>query len=248
MTKKSRPMQFVLNSEEEDYHQRYHKYDKPIPITQHHKRYHNLCKDPSKKIVLCDGWAGSGKSIVAAYYAAEALKREKVKGIVIMRSLEGLGRNPGAYPGDVYEKNEPKLRQLINYICSFTRMSVESMLFTETLKIVGLYDLQGIDVTGYYMIVTECQTLTAEQMYSVCTRGAEKVILEGDTCHAQLTNHSIKCGKDGLTFLMDTIGDLDFVGRVRMDNEDDIVRQDYMKQIILRMMPALALLREECLQ
>lgn len=247
MTKKSRPTQFVLNSEDD--YQRYQRYDKPTPITHNHKRYHNLCKDPSKKIVLCDGWAGSGKSLTAAYYAAEALKREKVKGIVIMRSLEGLGRNPGAYPGDAYEKNEPKLRQLINYICSFTRMSVESMLYTETLKIIGLYDLQGMDLTGHYMIVTECQTLTAEQMYSVCTRGAEKVILEGDTCHAQLTNHSIKYGKDGLSFLMDTIGDLDFVGRVRMDSEDDIVRQDYMKQIILRMMPALASFgREECLQ
>lgn len=242
MTKKSRPTEFVLDSEKEKY-EIGPKYAKPVPLTANHKRYHNLCKDPAKKIVLCDGWAGSGKTIVAAHYAADALRKGKVKGIIIMRSLEGLGRNPGAYPGDAYEKNEPKLRQLINYICSFTRMDVDSLLMSESLKIIGLYDLQGIDVTDYYMIVTECQTLTAEQMYSVCTRGAEKLILEGDTCDAQLTNHSIKSGKDGLSFLMDTIGDLDFVGRVRMDSEDDIVRQDYMKQIIVRMMPALAQLK-----
>jgi len=239
--------QKAQNEQEAFYEQRKPtiRYDKPIPITDNHRHYHNLCKNPEKKIVLADGWAGTGKTIVAAYYAAQALRKNSIKSIVVMRSLEGVGKDPGAYPGNSYEKNEPKLKQLLNYISAFTGTDVQSLMANEQLKVCGLYDVQGQDLTGSWLVVTECQTLTAEQMYQLCTRGAEKLILEGDTCPAQLTNRKVKVGEDGLSFLLDTIGDLDIVGRVNMGETEDIVRQDYMKKIIMRMMPALEALRNK---
>jgi phosphate starvation-inducible protein PhoH len=211
----------------------------PEPKTFNHHRYHNLCNDLTKNIVLCKGWAGTGKTIVMCYYAAKRLQSGKIDRIVVTRSLEGVGKDPGAYRGDAYEKNEPKLRGLMNYISCFTGKSIESLIFQGKLVVQGLADIQGQDFTGAWLLVTECQTLTDEQMYQVITRGAEKVILEGDTCPAQLTNNKIAIGEDGLTFLMETIGDLDFVGIVDMCNDEDIVRKEYMKQIIKRMMPAL---------
>lgn len=215
-------------------------YPTPQPKTVNHSKYHNLCKDPNKRIVLCDGWAGCGKTIVMAYYAAKALKNEKIDGIVISRSLEGVGQYPGAYKGDPMEKNAPKLKALMNYISAFTGIDLATLIGTHRLEVQGLYDIQGQDFTRKWLLVTECQTLTPFQMYQVVTRGAEKLILEGDTCPAQLTNTKVSSGHDGLSFLMKTIGDLPFVGRVTMHDENDIVRQDYLKQVITRMMPALA--------
>lgn len=215
-------------------------YPKPEPKTPNHVKYHNLCKDINKRIVLCDGWAGCGKTIVMAYYAAKALKAEKINSIVISRSLEGVGQNPGAYKGDAFEKNAPKLKALMNYIAAFTGIDVATLIGSHQLEVQGLFDIQGQDFTKSWLLVTECQTLTPAQMYQVVTRGAEKVILEGDTCPAQLTNYKVTRGRDGLSFLMNTIGTLPFVGRVTMHDEADIVRQDYLKQVIMRMMPALA--------
>lgn len=214
------------------------RYAKPIAVTPNHKEYHKLLKDDEKKIVCCTGWAGTGKSIAAAYYGCVALNKGKCDGIVIIRSLEGVGKNPGAYPGTDIEKNEPKLRQLMNYISNFTGSDIESLIRFDKLKICGLYDIQGIDLTNKYIIVTEAQTLSPEEMYVVVTRGGYKIVIEGDTlAKGQCTNKSIKFGNDGLSFLIETIGELDFVGRCYLDSTDDIVRESYIKDIIIRMTP-----------
>ena len=195
-----------------------------------------LLKDPSKKIVCCTGFAGVGKTIVAAYYACNTMYKSEHDGIVLVRSLEGCGKNPGAYPGTDLEKNEPKLRQLISYISCYTGMSIESLILSEKVKICGLYDIQGMDFTNKFIIVTEAQTLTPEEMYIVLTRGGYKIVLEGDTlAKGQCTNKSLKFGEDGLSFLFSTLGDLDFVGQCSLDSPDDIVREPYIKDIILRM-------------
>ena len=68
----------------------YDKYTKPIPITKNHKKYHNLLKDKSKKIVVCNGWAGTSKTISAMYYACQAVLNEEVQGIVIVKDMEDL--------------------------------------------------------------------------------------------------------------------------------------------------------------
>lgn len=214
-------------------------YAAPQPITPNHRMYHSLCKDPAKYVVLCKGWAGTGKTIVMAYYAAKRLKADDISRIIVTRSLEGVGKDPGAYKGNAFEKNEPKLRGLLTYIASFMHQSIESLVFQGKLVVQGLADIQGQDFTGAWLLVTECQTLTDEQMYQVVTRGAEKIILEGDTCPAQLTNHKTQVGEDGLSFLMDTIGHLKTIGVVDMCKDEDIVRKPYMRDIIKCMMPAL---------
>jgi phosphate starvation-inducible PhoH-like protein len=219
--------------------------DELKPITENHKRYHELCADPDKRVVLCTGYAGSGKSIIASFYGVKYLNDYDCNEIVVMRSLEGLGKDPGAYPGDAFEKNEPKLKQIMKYVEKFSRCDIYQMIRAEKFSIQSLYDVQGTDLTGKVLIVTEAQTLTAEEMYSVLTRGAEKVIIEGDVCAAQSVNHKIKVGYDGLSFLIDTIGDLPFVGVVEMNEEKDIVRNDYMRMIIMRMMPAIEERRQE---
>lgn len=211
----------------------------PIPITKNHQKYHAVCKDKTKKIILCKGWAGTSKTITMCYYAAKALLNEDIDEIVICRSLEGVGQNPGAYKGDMFDKNAPKLKGVMNYISSFMGIDIGTLIAHHKVTVQGLFDIQGMDFTGKWLLVTECQTLTPEQMYQIVTRGAEKIILEGDTVPAQLTNKSITKGHDGLSFLMNTIGDLPFVSEISMCEEEDIVRQPYLKQVITRMMPAL---------
>ena len=217
------------------------RYLKPNPQTDNHRLYHKLLKDDTKKIVCCTGWAGVGKSCVASYYASNALNKGLCDGIVLVRSLEGVGRNPGAYPGTSEEKNEPKLRQLLNYISNYTGEDIDSLLRFKKVTICGLYDIQGMDFTNKYIIVTEAQTLTPEEMYIVVTRGGYKIVLEGDTlAKGQCTNKSIKFGNDGLSFLFSTLEGLSFVGHCCLDKPEDIMREPYIRELILRMTPILS--------
>ena len=213
----------------------YRQYDKPVALTDNHRRYHSLLKNPAKKIVIASGYAGVGKTRVAAYYASQALIAGKVKSIILVRSLEGVGKSPGAYPGSDTEKNEPKLRQLLKYIASDMNQDTDTLVLTKQVVICGLFDIQGSDFSDSYVIVTEAQTITKEEMYILLTRGAYKIVLEGDTlAKGQCVNRSIKFGDDGLSYLFNKIGDMEFVGQVKLDNKEDIVRNDYIKDIIIR--------------
>jgi len=217
----------------------YVRYDKPKPLTENHKRYHNLLKDKSKRIVCCSGYAGTSKSISAIYYACQAILNGESKGVCLIRPNEGVGKDIGFLPGSEQEKLFPKLKQLLTYMESFLNTDSKFLIDSKTVVVQSLYNLQGMDLTGYWLIVDESQLIDAQSMYCICTRGAEKIVLTGDVSPAQCVNKKIKTGKDGLSFLMQTMGHLPIVGVANMDKEEDIVRQDYMKQVIICMTEAL---------
>jgi len=215
-------------------------YDAPIPITSNHKLMHNILKDWSKKVVLITGFAGTGKSICSCYYAAQALKEDKVNGIIIIRSLCGIGKDPGALPGDVLAKNLPKVSQFLKYISAFTGIDTTTLIQNDMVTIEGLHDIQGQDWSNKYVIVTESQTLGPSEMYILVSRGAEKIVFDGDTLNrGQASNKAVKYGRDGLSFLLDVLKGLPFVASVKLSNIDDIVRKDYIRDIILRITPKL---------
>jgi PhoH-like ATPase len=215
------------------------RYDRPKPITENHRKYHNLLKDPQKRIVAVDGYSGSGKSISAMYYACQAVLNNDIRGIYLVRPNEGVGKDIGFLPGTELEKLTPKLRQLLLYAESFLNTDIKTLIDNKTIIVQSLYNLQGMDLTGHWLIIDETQLLDAKSMYCICTRGAERIILTGDCSPAQCFTKGIKKGKDGLSFLMETMGHLPIVGVANMNSEDDIVRQDYMKLVIVCMTEAL---------
>lgn len=220
----------------------YDKYTKPIPITDNHKRYHNLLKDKSKKVVICNGWAGSSKSISAVYYACQAVLSGTSKGIVFVKDMKDLD---GFLPGDLYSKYIPKVKQLLSYAQCFLQCDYETLLQNETLVIQPLAYIQGTDYTNYIMIVDEAQLITPEFMYAICSRGADRIFINGDTSPMQSTAHHIKQGKDGLSFLLETMSKSKTLGVVTMDKEEDIVRDPYIKEIIINMQPKLEEFKRE---
>ena len=213
----------------------YSRYDKPVPITENHKKYHRLLKDISKHYVVADGYAGSGKSISAVYFAVQAVLRGEAKGIYFVRANEGIGRDIGYTKGSEVDKLLPILKQLCIYASSFFNDSIENLLFEERIVLQSLNKLQGLDLTGYWLIVDESQLVEPEAMYCILTRGAEKTILIGDCRPEQSVNKRIAKGKDGLSFLMHYLGDSPSVGCISMNSEDDIVRQGFMKEIVRKL-------------
>ena len=214
----------------------YDRYSKPVPITENHKKYHNLLRDRNKKIVICNGYAGSGKTVVSVYYACQAVLREDVKGIVIVKDMKDYD---GFLPGDVKNKYLPKVKQLLSYAECFLQCDYNTLLENETIIIQPLAYIQGTDYTNYIMIIDETQLITPELMYSICSRGAYRIFINGDTNPLQSTARHIKQGKDGLSFLLESMKNSSSIGIVTMDKEEDIVRDGYIKDVIINMFPKL---------
>lgn len=214
----------------------YDRYEKPVPITENHKKYHNLLKDKSKKIVVCDGWAGSSKTISAVYYACQSVLNGEARGIVIVKDMRDLD---GFLPGDLEDKYIPKVKQLLLYAECFLQCNYKTLLDTHTIIIQPLAYIQGTDYTDYIMIVDEAQLISPELMYCICSRGASRIFINGDTSPMQSTAKHIKQGKDGLSFLLQTMKKSSSFGMVTMNNENDIVRDSYIKEVIINMQPKL---------
>ena len=214
----------------------YDRYSKPIPITENHKKYVNLLRDKTKKIVICNGFPGTGKTLTAIYYACQAVLKEEVRGIVIVKDMRDYD---GFLPGDVKTKYLPKIKQLLSYAECFLQCDYNTLLENETIIIQPLSYIQGTDYTDYIMVVDETQLISPELIYSICSRGAYRIFINGDTSPLQSTAKHIKQGKDGLSFLIECMEKSSSIGVITMDKEEDIVRDKYIKDIIINMFPKL---------
>lgn len=212
------------------------RYEPPVPITENHKRYHQLLKDSNKKIVIADGYAGTSKSISAIYFACNHVLNHEARGIVLVKEMSD---DVGYLKGDLEEKYLPKVKQLLKYIECFLQCDYHTLLSNNTVIIQPLSYLQGMDYTGYIMIVDEAELITPEMMYCICSRGANRIFINGDTSPLQANNKLAKAGQSGLSFLMECMQGSKSLGKVTMDSEDDIVRDPYIKEIILTMQPKL---------
>lgn len=221
---------------EYDFKPHYDDYEPPIPITENHKRYHNLLKDNSKKIVIADGYAGTSKSISAIYYACNHVLNQEAKGIVLVKEMSD---DVGYLKGDLEEKYLPKVRQLLKYIECFLQCDYSTLLNKGVVVIQPLSYLQGMDYTGFIMCVDEAELITPEMMYCICSRGANRIFINGDTSPLQANNKLAKAGQSGLSFLMECMSGSKTIGKVTMDSPDDIVRDPYIKEVILTMQPKL---------
>ena len=237
MTKQKQQPKFINRNADRGTREKpnYARYDKPMPITDNHRRYHKLLKDISKRYVIADGIAGTGKSITAVYYAVQAVLRGEARGIYFVRANEGIGRDIGYTKGTETDKLLPILKQLCIYASSFFNDSIDNLLYDGRIALQSLNKLQGLDLTEYILIVDEAQLIEPEAMYCIVTRGAEKTILIGDCRPEQSVCRRIKQGKDGLSFLLHYLGDSPSVGIISMDSEDDIVRQGFMKEVVMKL-------------
>lgn len=224
--------------EYEDYEQKpcYDRYAPPVPITENHKRYHQLLKDRTKRIVIADGYAGTSKTISAVYYACNHVLNHEARGIVIVKEMRD---SSGFVPGDVIDKYLPKVKQILRYIECFMQCDYNTLLADETVIIQPLSYLQGMDYTNYLMIVDEAELISPEQMYCIASRGATRIFINGDTSPLQADEKIIKPGLSGLDFFMECMKGSKTIGKVTMDSDADIVRDDYIKDVILNMQPKL---------
>lgn len=182
------------------------------------------------QICIGRGSAGTGKSYLAASFAAnEYLKNSNLK-LYLSRPYVPMGRSVGLLPGTEVEKISPFLVPLTNVLKKHLGHKYEAD-FGTNIQIQLIETIRGVDLEDAILIVDEAQNLTKEEMKSVVTRLSRggKIILIGDTLQSDL-----KKEESGLDWLIDIVRKYDIKGVDWVDfRPEDCVRSGIVKEFLM---------------
>ena len=181
-------------------------------------------------IVVSIGPAGTGKTYLAVAAAVDALRKNRVKRIILARPAVEAGENLGFLPGDLQEKVDPYLRPLYDALedimpADWVRRAIES----RTIEIAPLAYMRGRTLADAFVILDEAQNATGMQMKMFLTRLGlnSRVVITGDKTQIDLPRRD----DSGLLQIEVILRDIDGIGIVYL-NEVDVVRHRLVKDII----------------
>ena len=135
------------------------------------------------------GPAGTGKTFLAVACAVDALERDIVQRIVLVRPAVEAGERLGFLPGDLAQKVDPYLRPLYDALYDLMGFdNVGRLLERGTIELAPLAYMRGRTLNHAFIILDEAQNTTPEQMKMFLTRigfGA-KAVVTGDVTQIDL--------------------------------------------------------------
>ena len=140
-------------------------------------------------ITIGIGPAGTGKTYLAVACAVDALERDRVKRIVLVRPAGEAGERLGFLPGDLAQKVDPYLRPLYDALYDLMGFDKTGKLLERgTIELAPLAYMRGRTLNHAFIILDEAQNTTPEQMKMFLTRigfGA-KAVVTGDITQIDL--------------------------------------------------------------
>ncbi len=181
-------------------------------------------------LVFCIGPAGCGKTYLAVASAINALRRERVRKIVLVRPAVEAGEKLGFLPGDMLAKVNPYLRPLLDALNDMLDFEqVQKYLAKDVIEILPLAFMRGRTLNDTFIILDEGQNTTLTQMKMFLTRMGEgsRIVVTGDVTQLDLPADVVS----GLTDAVERLAAIDGVGVVRL-GRGDIVRHRLVREIV----------------
>jgi len=131
-----------------------------------------------RKIVFGMGVAGSGKSLISAYYASELLRTKKVEKIFLVRANVHCGKSVGMLKGDLDQKLFPFLAQTLTHLEKFLgKTFVNYCLEKKVIELCAVEYMRGTSFENCFVICEESQGLTEDEFEMMMTRVGENAQL-----------------------------------------------------------------------
>ncbi len=182
----------------------------------------------SNDIIFGIGSAGTGKTYIAASYAASELFHRKVDKVILTRPNVETGRGLGFLPGTLEEKYAP---YLLPFDAIFSKALgkgfYEYCLKNKDIEPTPLGFLRGSTFDNCIVLVDEAQNCTREEMKMLLSRIGKncKMIFSGDTEQADIPDS----GLDDAVNRLEGINGIEIVEFL----DEDIVRSKMCKAIIM---------------
>jgi phosphate starvation-inducible PhoH-like protein len=176
------------------------------------------------------GPAGTGKTYLAVACAVDALERDKVKRIVLVRPAVEAGERLGFLPGDLAQKVDPYLRPLYDALYDLMGFEkTEKLLERGTIELAPLAYMRGRTLNHSFVILDEAQNTTPEQMKMFLTRigFGTKAVVNGDVTQIDLQRSQ----KSGLIEARRILQDVRGIAFTQFGAQD-VVRHPLVARII----------------
>ncbi|MDP2246693.1 MAG: PhoH family protein, partial [Nitrosomonadales bacterium] len=167
---------------------------------------------------------------LAVASAIDALSRDRVKRIVLVRPAVEAGERLGFLPGDLAQKVDPYLRPLYDALYDLAGYdSVNKMFERGAIEVAPLAYMRGRTLNQSFIILDEAQNTTPEQMKMFLTRigFGTKAVVTGDVTQIDLARHQ----KSGLVEAKQVLKDVRGIAMTHFLSED-VVRHPLVQKII----------------
>ncbi len=176
------------------------------------------------------GPAGTGKTWLAVACAVEALLRDDVERILLVRPAVEAGEKLGFLPGDLSQKVDPYLRPLYDALYEMLGFeTVTKLIERNVIEIAPLAYMRGRTLNGSFIILDESQNTTREQMKMFLTRigFGSTAVITGDTSQIDLPRGT----KSGLVHACEVLQNVDEISFTHF-KASDVVRHPLVARIV----------------
>jgi phosphate starvation-inducible PhoH-like protein len=181
-------------------------------------------------ITFAVGPAGTGKTYLAVACAVDALERDAVKRIVLVRPAVEAGERLGFLPGDLAQKVDPYLRPLYDALYDLLGFDKAGKLFERgAIELAPLAYMRGRTLNHSFVILDEAQNTTPEQMKMFLTRigFGSKAVVTGDVTQIDLARGQ----KSGMVAVQRILADVRGIAFSSFKS-DDVVRHPLVQRIV----------------
>ena len=176
------------------------------------------------------GPAGTGKTYLAVACAVEALERDEVRRIILVRPAVEAGEKLGFLPGDLSQKVDPYLRPMYDALYEMLGFEkVDKLIEKNVIEVAPLAYMRGRTLNDSFIIMDEAQNTTAEQMKMFLTRlgFGSTAVVTGDITQIDLPGHQ----KSGLKHVIEILQGVEEI-RFSFFESKDVVRHSLVQRIV----------------
>ncbi|MCP4288629.1 MAG: PhoH family protein [Gammaproteobacteria bacterium] len=176
------------------------------------------------------GPAGTGKTYLAVACAVDALERDLVRRILLVRPAVEAGERLGFLPGDLSQKIDPYLRPLYDALYEMLGFEgVHKLLERNIIEIAPLAYMRGRTLNESFVILDEAQNTTLEQMKMFLTRigFGSTAVITGDVTQVDLPRNQ----KSGLRQATEVLGQVQGIS-FTFFNALDVVRHPLVQKVV----------------
>ncbi|HIN12724.1 MAG TPA: PhoH family protein [Gammaproteobacteria bacterium] len=176
------------------------------------------------------GPAGTGKTYLAIAAAIEALQKQVVSKIVLVRPAVEAGEKLGFLPGDLSQKVDPYLRPMYDALYEMLGFDqVNHLIERKAIELAPLAFMRGRSLNDSFIILDEAQNTTVEQMKMFLTRMGfgSKSVINGDITQIDLPTNKVS----GLKHAVEVLDGIEGIGIINF-NHSDVVRHKVVQNIV----------------
>jgi len=176
------------------------------------------------------GPAGTGKTYLAVAAAIEALQKQVVSKIILVRPAVEAGEKLGFLPGDLSQKVDPYLRPMYDALYEMLGFDqVNHLIERRAIELAPLAFMRGRSLNDSFIILDEAQNTTVQQMKMFLTRMGfgSKSVINGDITQIDLPTDKVS----GLKHAVEVLDGIEGIGIINF-NHSDVVRHKVVQNIV----------------